>query len=582
MNIKEDKRLSVLNHSCAHLMAQAIKHLYPQALFWVGPVIEEGFYYDVDLGDSVLTEEDLAKIEKEMKKLSKDGKRIVRHEITQEEALKQFAHDPYKIDLIQNMNDGRVISMYTQGDFTDLCRGPHVESTKEIKYFKLTKFSGAYWKGDSKNKMLQRIYGICFDDEQSLADYLQLLEERKSRDHRKLGKNLDLFMTSPLVGPGLPLWLPKGATIRRILERYIVDKELERGYEHVYTPVLATSELYKISGHWDHYQENMYPIMEMDKENVVLRPMNCPHHMLLFKNSLHSYRDLPIRIGELGNDFRFEASGALSGLERVRGMCQNDAHLFVRPDQIKSEVKQVVDLILDVYKDFHITDYTFRLSLRDPENKEKYFDDDQMWDHAENALREILDELGLNYFEAKNEAAFYGPKLDVQIKTAIGHELTLSTCQLDFLLPMKFDLSYIDESGKKVPPVVIHRAILGTFERFTAYIIEEYKGAFPLWLAPEQVMIIPVHHEKHLPYAQSIYEKLRKVGMRVQLDARNEKLGYRVREAQTKKIPVALIIGDSEVENKTLNIRRYGVKESETLSVEQFIEKITSEINNKM
>ena len=581
MNIKENERLHVLNHSCAHLMAQAVKHLYPNAMFWVGPVIDEGFYYDIDLGDEVLSESDLEKIEKEMKKVAKDGKRIVRKEISVEEALEQFKDDPYKIDLINNMDDGRVISMYTQGDFTDLCRGPHVETVKEIKHFKLVKFSGAYWKGDSKNKMLQRIYGVCYDSEEELNAHLNMLEERKSRDHRKLGKELDIFMTSNLVGPGLPLWLPNGATIRRILERYIVDKELERGYDHVYTPVLASVDLYKTSGHWDHYKDNMYPVMSMDKEDVVLRPMNCPHHMLIFKNSLHSYRDLPIRIGELGNDFRYEASGAVTGLERVRGMCQNDAHLFVRPDQIKEEVKQVVDLILDVYKDFGIKNYEFRLSLRDKDNKEKYFDDDQMWDLAENSLREILNELGIKYFEAKNEAAFYGPKLDVQIKTALGHELTLSTCQLDFLLPRKFELNYINENGEKEPPVVIHRAILGTFERFSAYIIEEFKGALPLWIAPEQVVIVPVHHEHHLEYANKVYGVLKKLGIRVKLDARNEKLGYRIREAQTHKTPIQLVIGDQEVENNGVNVRRYGKKDSLNLSLDEFIESVLNEIKNK-
>ena len=581
MNIREDERLSVLNHSCAHLMAQAVKHLFPDALFWVGPVIDEGFYYDIDLGDKVLTEDDLVKIAKEMKKISKDGKRIVRQELSREEALERFKDDPYKIDLINHMDDSNVISIYTQGDFTDLCRGPHCESVKELKHFELVKFSGAYWKGDANNKMLQRIYGICFDNEEDLKSHMEMLEERKSRDHRKLGKELDIFMMSNLVGPGLPLWLPNGATIRRILERYIVDKEISRGYQHVYTPVLASTELYKISGHWDHYKDDMYPAMKMDKEEVVLRPMNCPHHMLLFKNSLHSYRDLPIRIGELGHDFRYEASGAVVGLERVRGMCQNDAHLFVRPDQIKDEVRSVVDLILDVYKDFGITKYEFRLSLRGEENKEKYFDDDEMWDLAENSLRSILNELGIKYYEAKNEAAFYGPKLDVQIKTALGHELTLSTCQLDFLLPRKFDLNYINENGEKQTPVVIHRAILGTFERFVAFILEEYKGALPLWLAYQQVVIIPVHHEQHLEYAQKIEGELKKLNMRVKTDARNEKLGYRIREAQTNKIPVQLVLGEQEVNSNTVNLRRYGTKDSETLTVEELLEKLRNEIDNK-
>lgn len=581
MNIKENERLSVLNHSCAHLMAQAVKRVFPKALFWVGPVIEEGFYYDIDLKDDVLTEDDLLKIEKEMKKLSKDGKRIVRNELTREEALERFKDDPYKIDLINNMEDSEIISIYTQGDFTDLCRGPHVETVKELKHFKLIKFSGAYWKGDANNKMLQRIYGICFDTKEELDKHLQMLEERKERDHRKLGKELDIFMTSSLVGPGLPLWLPNGSTIRRELERYIVDKELERGYQHVYTPILANTELYKISGHWDHYKDNMYPVMKMDREEVVLRPMNCPHHMLLYKNDLHSYRDLPIRIGELGHDFRYEASGAVTGLERVRGMCQNDAHLFVRPDQIKDEVKDVVDLILDVYDDFNITDYEFRLSLRGKENKEKYFDDDEMWDLAEDSLRSILNELNIDYYEAEDEAAFYGPKLDVQIKTALGHELTLSTCQLDFLLPRQFELTYINENGEKETPVVIHRAILGTFERFVAFILEEFKGAMPLWLAPTQVAIVPVHHEKHLDYALYIEEKLRGLNMRVKLDSRNEKLGYRIREAQTNKIPVQLVLGDKEVENQTVNVRRFGKKEQETITVEELLMKLQKEIEDK-
>ncbi|HCY06349.1 MAG TPA: threonine--tRNA ligase [Erysipelotrichaceae bacterium] len=581
MNIKENERLSVLNHSCAHLMAQAVKRVFPEALFWVGPVIEEGFYYDIDLKDDVLTEDDLLKIEKEMKKLSKDGKRIVRNELTREEALERFKDDPYKIDLINNMEDSEIISIYTQGDFTDLCRGPHVETVKELKHFKLIKFSGAYWKGDANNKMLQRIYGICFDTKEELDKHLQMLEERKERDHRKLGKELDIFMTSSLVGPGLPLWLPNGSTIRRELERYIVDKELERGYQHVYTPILANTELYKISGHWDHYKDNMYPVMKMDREEVVLRPMNCPHHMLLYKNGLHSYRDLPIRIGELGHDFRYEASGAVTGLERVRGMCQNDAHLFVRPDQIKDEVKDVVDLILDVYDDFNITDYEFRLSLRGKENKEKYFDDDEMWDLAEDSLRSILNELNIDYYEAEDEAAFYGPKLDVQIKTALGHELTLSTCQLDFLLPRQFELTYINENGEKETPVVIHRAILGTFERFVAFILEEFKGAMPLWLAPTQVAIVPVHHEKHLDYALYIEEKLRGLNMRVKLDSRNEKLGYRIREAQTNKIPVQLVLGDKEVENQTVNVRRFGKKEQETITVEELLMKLQKEIEDK-
>ena len=507
INIKEDEKLSVLNHSCAHLLAQAVKHLYPHAMFWVGPVIEEGFYYDIDLGDNVITEDDLATIEKEMKKISKDGKRIVRHEISKEEALEQFKNDPYKIDLISRMDEAdTVISCYTQGDFTDLCRGPHVETVKELKYFKLLKSSGAYWKGDSKNKMLQRIYGICFFNEEDLNNHLLALEDAKQRDHRKIGKDLDIFMSHDLVGKGMPLWLPNGAIIRKQLENYIYEKEQKMGYKHVYTPCVGTVDLYKTSGHWDHYQENMFPSMKVDEEEFVLRPMNCPHHMLIYGNELHSYRDLPIRIGEFAADFRYEASGAVKGLERVRCMCQNDAHLFVRPDQIGEEFKKVVSLILEVYKDFGLKDYKFRLSLRDPEDKEKYFDDDEMWNSAEAKLREVLNELGVEYFEAVGEAAFYGPKLDVEVKPAVGPEVTLSTCQLDFLLPRRFELSYIDRDGSKKTPVVLHRAIFGTFDRFTAFILEETKGVLPLWLSPVQMNIVPVNNEYHLEYSKELEE----------------------------------------------------------------------------
>lgn len=582
INIKENERLSKLNHSCAHLLAQAVKRLYPHAMFWVGPVIEEGFYYDIDLGEDVIKEEDLEHIEREMKKISKDGKRIVRHELTKEEALKQFENDPYKIDLIERMNEeDTVITCYTQGEFTDLCRGPHVETVKEIKHFKLLKVSGAYWKGDSKNKMLQRIYGVCFETEEDLNQHLEELEERKNRDHRKLGKEMNLFMTHELVGPGLPLFLPDGATIRYILERYIKDKEISLGYQHVYTPSLATSELYKISGHWDHYQEDMFPMMERDGESYVLRPMNCPHHMLVYKNSLHSYKDLPIRIGELANDFRFESSGSVCGIERVRQMCQNDAHLFVRSNQIEEEFLSVVQLILEVYKDFEITDYTFRLSLRDPEDKEKYFQDDEMWNKAESKLRKVLTDLHIDFYEAIGEAAFYGPKLDVQVKSAIGHEFTLSTCQLDFLLPERFDLTYINEQGEKERPVVLHRAVTSASERFIAYLIERYKGAFPLWLAPTQVTIIPVNNEYHLGYAKEVEAWLKQQGIRVEVDAREEKLGYRMRESQTRKIPYTLILGDQEVEHQTISYRLFGHSETTTVSQHDFIEHLNEEIASK-
>ena len=581
IDIKKDERLSVLNHSCAHLLAQAVKHLYPEAKFWVGPVISEGFYYDIDLGNYTLTDDDLEKIAKEMKKIAKDGKRIYREEISRDEALERFKDDPYKISLINEMPMDEVISCYTQGDFTDLCRGPHVDSVKECKNFKLLKVSGAYYKGDSKNKVLQRIYGVCFDSKDELENHLKLLEEAKERDHRKIGKELELFMGHELVGPGLQMWLPNGATVRYELEKYIKEKEVKLGYNHVYTPYLASSELYKVSGHWDHYKDDMFPVMKMDNEELVLRPMNCPHHMLIYKNKLHSYRDLPIRIGELAPDFRYEASGAVCGLERVRQMCQNDAHLFVRPDQIKEEVSKVVNLILEVYKDFNITDYEFRLSLRDKNNTEKYFDDDEMWEKAESELRKVLVELGINFYEAEGEAAFYGPKLDVQIKSAIGHDVTLSTCQLDFLLPERFDLTYIDENGQKVRPVVIHRAILGTFDRFMAYLIEETKGAFPLWLAPLQVNIIPVNNEYHLEYASKIRNILENDNIRVKLDDRDEKLSYRMRESQADKVPYTLIIGDKEKDSENVSYRLFGHKETSTLPLKEFEELLLRQIKEK-
>lgn len=582
-NIKEDERLSKLNHSCAHLLAQAVKHLYPTAKFWVGPVIEEGFYYDIDLGDSVITESDLEKIEKEMKKCAKENKNIIRHEISKEEAISMFCDDPYKMDLISRMDENEVvISCYSQGDFTDLCRGPHVENTKELKYFKLIKVSGAYWKGDSKNKVLQRIYGVCYDAEEELEEHLHLLEEAKMRDHRKIGKDLDIFMSHDLVGKGMPLWLPNGALVRKQLENYIYEKERKLGYLHVYTPCVGTVDLYKTSGHWDHYQENMFPSMKVDEEEFVLRPMNCPHHMLVYGNTLHSYRDLPIRIGEFATDFRYEASGAVKGLERVRCMCQNDAHLFVTPEQIGEEFKKVVSLILDVYHDFGIENYSFRLSLRDKEDKEKYFDDDKMWDEAENKLREVLNELGVEYFEAIGEAAFYGPKLDVEVKPAVGPEVTLSTCQLDFLLPRRFDLSYVASDGSKQVPVVLHRAIFGTFDRFTAFILEETKGSLPTWLAPTQVNIVPVNNEYHLEYAKEILTLLEENGVRVELDDRNEKLGYKMRESQKRKIPFTLILGNNERDNETISYRIHGSEETHTLPKKEFVTYIREVIDKKI
>ena len=582
INIKEDNNLSILNHSCAHLLAQAVKHLYPDAKFWVGPVIEEGFYYDIDLGDVVIKEEDLEKIEKEMKKISKDGKRIVRHELSKAEALEMFKDDLYKMDLISRMDEEEnVISCYTQGDFTDLCRGPHVETVKLLKNFKLLKVSGAYWKGDANNKMLQRIYGVCYENEEDLNKHLVAIEEAKQRDHRKIGKDLSIFMSHDLVGKGMPLWLPNGAVIRKQLENYIYEKERNMGYYHVYTPCVGTVDLYKTSGHWDHYKENMFPSMKVDEEEFVLRPMNCPHHMLVYGNELHSYRDLPIRIGEFATDFRYEASGAVKGLERVRCMCQNDAHLFVCPDQIGDEFKKVVSLILDVYKDFGLENYKFRLSLRDPEDKEKYFDDDDMWNEAEEKLRTVLNELGVEYFEAVGEAAFYGPKLDVEVKPAVGPEVTLSTCQLDFLLPRKFELSYVDSDGSKKVPVVLHRAIFGTFDRFTAFILEETKGALPAWLSPVQLNIIPVNNKYHLDYAKEIYEELKNDGFRVELDDREEKLGYKMRESVMKKIPYSVILGQKEVDDKNISYRIHGSEETITVSKEEFKTMINDIINNK-
>ena len=571
-----------MNHSCAHLLAQAVKHLYPNALFWVGPVVEEGFYYDIDLGDKTLTEEDLPAIEKEMKKIAKDGKRIVRHELSKEEALEMFKDDPYKIDLISRMDENEVtISCYSQGDFTDLCRGPHLETVKALKYFKLLKVSGAYWKGDSKNKMLQRIYGICFENEEDLTKHLEYLEDCKNRDHRKIGKELEIFMTDDLVGRGLPMFLPNGYIIWEQLENYIKNKEKKLGYQHVLTPCVGNVELYKTSGHWDHYKENMFPAMEVDGEAFVLRPMNCPHHMMIYANKLHSYKDLPIRIGEVAHDFRYEASGALKGIERGRHFCQNDAHLFVTPEQIKSEFKNVVDLIFDVYKDFDITNYRCVLSLRDPEDKEKYHPDDEMWNKAENELREVLNELGIKYTEEIGEAAFYGPKLDVNVTPAVGNEYTLSTCQLDFCLPEKFNLKYVDKDGEKKTPVVLHRAILGSLDRFMAYILEETKGALPTWLAPTQVKVIPVNPELHSEYGEEITSLLKENDIRAELDNRNEKLGYRLREAQTEKVPYTLILGDQEKENNTISYRLFGQKDTTTVSKEDFLSMIEEEIRTK-
>lgn len=575
-----DKDLNTLNHSCAHVLAQAVKHLYPQAKFWVGPVVEEGFYYDIDLGDQTISDDDLPKIEKEMKKICKDGKRIVRHEVSKEEALEEFKDDEYKLDLINDLEDG-TITTYSQGDFTDLCRGPHVETVKLCKNFKLIKHSGAYWKGDKNNKVLQRIYGVCFPTKEELEAHIQLLEEAKERDHRKLGKELGIFMFADIVGKGLPMWLPNGFTVRRLLSDYIMNKELELGYEHVMTPSLGNVKLYKKSGHWAHYKDDMFPAMELDDEAYVLRPMNCPHHMVMYKSTLHSYRDLPVRIAEIANDFRFEASGALTGIERARAFTQNDSHIFCRPDQIAQEFKNVAHLILDVYKDFGFKDYSFRLSLRDKNNKEKYFGNDELWEKSENELREVLKEMNVEFYEAEGEAAFYGPKLDVQVKSALGHDVTLSTIQLDYQLPERFELTYVDENGDKVRPVVIHRAILGSLDRFVAFLLEETKGNLPLWLAPTQVQVIPVKLEYHDEYAKEVVAKLRKAHFRVNNDNRDEKLGYRIREAQLKKIPYQLVLGDNERDNGTVTYRKHGEKKQTTVTFEEFVELLNTEVENK-
>ncbi|HCW7564040.1 TPA: threonine--tRNA ligase [Staphylococcus aureus] len=576
-----EEALEVLRHSTAHLMAHAIKRLYGNVKFGVGPVIEGGFYYDFDI-DQNISSDDFEQIEKTMKQIVNENMKIERKVVSRDEAKELFSNDEYKLELIDAIPEDENVTLYSQGDFTDLCRGVHVPSTAKIKEFKLLSTAGAYWRGDSNNKMLQRIYGTAFFDKKELKAHLQMLEERKERDHRKIGKELELFTNSQLVGAGLPLWLANGATIRREIERYIVDKEVSMGYDHVYTPVLANVDLYKTSGHWDHYQEDMFPPMQLDEtESMVLRPMNCPHHMMIYANKPHSYRELPIRIAELGTMHRYEASGAVSGLQRVRGMTLNDSHIFVRPDQIKEEFKRVVNMIIDVYKDFGFEDYSFRLSYRDPEDKEKYFDDDDMWNKAENMLKEAADELGLSYEEAIGEAAFYGPKLDVQVKTAMGKEETLSTAQLDFLLPERFDLTYIGQDGEHHRPVVIHRGVVSTMERFVAFLTEETKGAFPTWLAPKQVQIIPVNVDLHYDYARQLQDELKSQGVRVSIDDRNEKMGYKIREAQMQKIPYQIVVGDKEVENNQVNVRQYGSQDQETVEKDEFIWNLVDEIRLK-
>ena len=568
-------------HTTSHILAQAVKRLYPNTKLGIGPAIENGFYYDFKV-EKPLTEEDINKIEEEMKKIIKEDLALERSTLSREEAIKLMKEkdEPYKVQLIEELPEGEEISFFKQGEFIDLCAGPHINRTGKVKAVKILSTSAAYWKGNQENDSMQRIYGVSFPKASQLEEHLKLLEEAKQRDHRKIGKELELFMTHELVGSGLPLYLPNGAKIRMLLERYIADKEVALGYNHVYTPSLANVELYKTSGHWDHYKDDMFPPMKLDNEEVVLRPMNCPHHMLIFKNKTRSYRDLPIRIGELAHDFRYENSGNVCGLERVREMCQNDAHLFVTPEQIKEEVGKVVELILSVYKDFGFKDYTFRLSLRDPHDKEKYFDDDEMWESAESQLRQILTELNLNFYEAEGEAAFYGPKLDVQIKTALGHDVTISTCQLDFLLPRRFELSYIGEDNKEHTPVVIHRAILGTFDRFISFLIEETKGAFPTWLSPVQVKILPITDDQ-LEYAKEVELKIKAEGIRVEVDDSNEKIGYKIRRAQLEKVPYMLVMGAKEVEGNVVAVRARKAGDIGQMPVDEFITKIQEEIETK-
>ena len=569
-------------HTTSHIMAQAVKRLFPDVKFAIGPSIDNGFYYDFDV-ETPFTDEDKAKIEEEMKKIIKEDLEIERFSLPKKEALELMKDQPYKIELIEELPEGEEISFYKQGDFTDLCAGPHLLKTGKVKAVKILSSSGAYWRGSEKNKMLQRIYAISFPKNSQLQEYLDFLEEAKQRDHRKIGKDLDIFMTHKLVGSGLPMYLPNGATIRRILERYIQDKEIALGYAHVYTPSLANVDLYKTSGHWDHYKEDMFPVMKMDNEEMVLRPMNCPHHMLIYKHQMHSYRDLPIRIGELAHDFRYESSGSVCGLERVRQMCQNDAHLFVRPDQIKEEVGRVLNLIKEVYqKDFGFpaSSFKYRLSLRDKANKEKYIDNDEMWETAESQLREILKELKIDFYEAEGEAAFYGPKIDIQIRTALNHDVTIPTCQLDFALPERFELEYIGEDGKAHRPVVIHRAILGSSDRFISFLLEETKGNLPVWVAPVQVKILPITDNQH-EYAYKVKEVLQSKGIRVEVDDRNEKTGYKIREAQLQKIPYMLIVGEKEVEGNTVSIRSREEGDIGAKSVEEFTKEIMEKIDSK-
>ena len=574
INVKEHAELNVLNHSCAHLMAQAVKRLHPHALFWVGPVINEGFYYDIDLGETVLSESDFPKIEAEMKKISKDGKRIIREEISKEEALERFKNDPYKLDLINNM-EGVTISTYKQGEFEDLCRGPHVDTVKELKFFKLLKVSGAYWKGDANNKMLQRVYGICFDTQEALDQHMYMLEEAKKRDHKKLGKELGLFMMSEY-GPGFPFWLDKGMILRNILENFWYEEHTKEGYQFIKTPIMLSQELWEVSGHWFNYKENMY-ISDVDDRQFAIKPMNCPGGMLVYKNDLHSYKDLPLRVGELGLVHRHEASGALNGLFRVRTFTQDDAHLYMTPDQVEGEIVRLIAFFDRVYKLFNLN-YTIELSTR-PE--EKYIGTVEVWDESERILEAACKKSGHSVKVNPGDGAFYGPKLDFHLQDSLGREWQCGTIQLDMNLPERFDLTYIDSDGSKKRPIMLHRVIFGSVERFIGILIEHYAGAFPLWLSPDQVRILPVNAEFHHDYALELKNKLSEVGLRVEVDERNEKLGYRLREAQMKKIPVQLVIGDGEVENGTVNVRRYGSQATETLSIQDLIDSLLKEVKEK-
>lgn len=580
----QEKETEVLRHSAAHIMAQAVKQLFPEAHFGYGPATENGFHYDIDFGETVIGEEALTAIEQEMRRIVKENLPFRVFELPREDAVRLMKerNEPYKVEHIGDLPEDARITFYQQGDYIDMCTGPHITYTKALKAFRLTSVSGAYWKNDQKNKMLTRINGIAFRTQDELEAYEVKVQEAKSRDHRRIGKAMKLFMTDDLIGKGLPMFLPKGYTVWQELENYIKEKERLLGYQHVLTPCVGTVGLYQTSGHWEHYRENMFPVMEVDQEQFVLRPMNCPHHMMIYANQPHSYRDLPLRIGEIAHDFRYEPSGTLKGIERGRHFCQNDAHLFVTPEQIKAEVSRVVDLILDVYKDFGITDYRCVLSLRDPEDKEKYHQDDKMWEQAESSLREVLKELGISFTEEIGEAAFYGPKLDVNVQPAVGAEYTLSTCQLDFCLPAKFQLTYIDKDGTEKTPVVLHRAILGSLDRFMAYLIEETKGVFPLWLSPVQCKVLPVS-EKSMDYASRVYEFLQTAGIRVELDDRNEKIGYKIRSArQEDKVPYMIIVGEKEVAEETISVRDRATDQTKTCSLEEFSARLREEIRQHM